>query len=292
MKLPNNINLPFFAYGIFKPGQLCYPRIADLVKEYSFSSISGSLKERDGVPLLLLNNISKINGALINFSDGQENQAYQRIADIEPEEVYTWKEAKIDNITANVLVGRRTDRGSFEIEHLNNWDGKNDPLFKQAIEEIDLILKVNSEFDWEYRSLFRLQMGYTLLWTAIERYAGLKYHLGNRATEKIYNIAEEKSFIKSLKKNVKDIRYIYSTTDLEKYTLDPDNPQKSIRYYYQVRSNAIHRGKVVTRDFDIIRSSLTELLAIFRDTLNEAFEDIDAYQLFSRKIDDKKNNNH
>ena len=66
---------------------------------------------------------------------------------------------------------------------------------------------------------------------------------------------------------------MFNTTDLSKYTLDPNNPVKSIDYYYQVRSNAVHRGKAVARDFDTVKLSLKELLAIFRDILNEAFKE-------------------
>lgn len=115
-------------------------------------------------------------------------------------------------------------------------------------------------------------MAYMLLWSAIERYAGLKYHLGKRSNEKVYQIAGEKCFADALQKIVQNRREVFSTTDLKKYTLDPSDPDKSIRYYYQVRSNAIHRGKAVTRDFDTVKSSLEELLAIFKELLNESFQ--------------------
>jgi len=115
-------------------------------------------------------------------------------------------------------------------------------------------------------------MAYTLLWSAIERYAGLKYHLGRNVNEKVFHIANENVFIDSLKKNVKSIRKIFSVTDLKKYTLDSNNPKGSLKYYYQVRSNVVHRGKAVTHDFDTVKSSLEELLAIFKDLLNEAFK--------------------
>jgi hypothetical protein len=133
-------------------------------------------------------------------------------------------------------------------------------------------LKANSEFGWDFRALLRLQMAYTLLWSAIERYAGLKYHLGEKATRKVLQIADEKCFADTLKKIVQNKREVYSTTNLEKCTLDPDNPKKSIEYYYQVRSNAVHRGKAVVRDFDTLKSSLGELHAIFTDMLADAFK--------------------
>jgi hypothetical protein len=86
MNIPNNTKLPFFAYGLFKPGQLCFFRIKDLVKEYSEAELSGRLKERDGIPLLILDSYSKIKGFLIQFIDENEVNAYKRIIGIEPED--------------------------------------------------------------------------------------------------------------------------------------------------------------------------------------------------------------
>ncbi|MBX3007621.1 MAG: hypothetical protein KF816_06290 [Melioribacteraceae bacterium] len=236
--------------------------------------VNGYLKERDGIPLLIKSDHSKINGYLIYFNSGKEAEAYYRIIDIEPDEVYRWEEVTVNQaISANALLGKREQRGSSDIENIDEWDGKNDPLFLQGVEEVEAILNNNSSFTWDYKKLFRLQMGYLLLWSAIERYAGLKYHLGKRANEKVYKIALEECFKDSLKKNVKKVREVFSATDLEKYVLDPNDPEKSIRYYYQIRSNAIHRGKAVTNDFDTVKSSLTELLAIFKDLLKNAFDE-------------------
>jgi len=116
-------------------------------------------------------------------------------------------------------------------------------------------------------------MAYTLLWTAIERYAGLRYHLGKDVQKKVYQIASEDIFARSLKRHVKHPRYVFRTNDLSKYTLDPNSPEKSIKYYFQVRSNSVHRGKVAGNDFDIIKNSLQELLYIFKEMLNAVWAD-------------------
>lgn len=273
MNRPNNVFLPFFAYGIFKPGQLCYSRIGDLVKNSTKCTVPGILKERDGLPLLVLgNNYSNIKGYLIHFIAGEEDKAYDRIIGIEPDEVYRWGVIKVNGSDANALIGKQEQKGSSDLEHFDEWDGKTDPFFKQGLEEVESILKANFDFDWEFMALLRLQMAYMLLWSAIERYAGLKYHLGKRSNEKVYKIAGEKCFADALKKIVQNKREVFSATDLAKYTLDPSDPEKSIRYYYQVRSNAIHRGKAVTRDFETVKSSLEELLVIFKELLNESFQ--------------------
>src|ERR1700686_287584 len=112
MKLPTETRLPFFAYGLFKPGQLCYFRISDLVINYRDVQVDGILKERDGIPLLSMSKDSKVKGVLIFFHRERETDAYQRVIDIEPEDVYRWEIiTTVDNVKANVLVGRKEDRG-------------------------------------------------------------------------------------------------------------------------------------------------------------------------------------
>ena len=152
MKLPSNTNLPFFAYGLFKPGQLCFSRIKKVAKNIIKSTAYGILKERDGIPLLVENNFHKIGGYLIYFYSGKESDAYQQIVEIEPEKVYRWSEVKInDTKIANVLLGKRELRGSSDLEHFDKWDGKSDPFFKQGLEEVEIMLKDNEnagEYAW------------------------------------------------------------------------------------------------------------------------------------------------
>lgn len=229
--------------------------------------------ERDGIPLLMKKGEGGIKGYLIRFCHGHENEAYNRINEIEPDAVYCWDEVRVNQVVeANALVGKKLDKGCTALKHAEEWDGKNDPFFNQGVEEVERILIENSNFDWEFRSLIRLQMAYSFLWSAIERYAGLKYHLGKKVDEKVFQIAKEKRFADSLRDHVREKRKAYSATDLRKYTLDPNNPEKSIRYYYQVRSNSIHRGKAAMRDFYILKPSLEELLDIFKDLIKEAFK--------------------
>jgi len=275
MKLPNNTCLPFFAYGIFKPGQIAYFRIKELVERTKEAKISGSLKERDGIPLLILGqNMKGVQGSLIAFKSGCDVDAYRRINQIEPNDVYRWQEVILcDKSRANALIGRKIGRGSSDFED-EVWDGKKDPLFNQALEIVTTICKENSEFDWNYKPLLNLQMGYFLLWMSIERYASLRYHLGSNVKHKIDQIAHESSFANGLKKHVhrKYQEEIFDTRNPEtKIKLNLEDPSSSLRYYYQVRSNSVHRGKTVPRDFDILSNSLRELLLIYKDMLQEAF---------------------
>ena len=73
------LDLPFFAYGIFKPGQIAYSKIRDLDFEMKEASINYLMKQRDGVPILLQKGNERYNtkGCLYDFSDGEK--AYRRI---------------------------------------------------------------------------------------------------------------------------------------------------------------------------------------------------------------------
>jgi hypothetical protein len=279
MQIPENPNLPFFAYGLFKPGQLGFFRIKPLVDNIRLGQIYGYLKERDGLPLLIPKpDCGQVSGTLIFFKSGYSEDAYSRIIDIEPDEIYLWcsppKKIKTEDgeFEANLLSGKRSDRGSAEFED-REWDGSKDPLFNEALDEIDDIINANSESSWDPRALFRLQMAYGLLWSAIERYTSFRYHLGTDVMEKVKRMATEEAFAIALKETIKKRRVIINIGNLDKLTLDSENPLKSIQYFYQVRCNSVHRGKAMFRDFDIIQQSLKDLLVIFRRTKDQAFLD-------------------
>lgn len=51
--------------------------------------------------------------------------------------------------------------------------------------------------------------------------------------------------------------------------LDPDDSLRSIRFYYQVRSNISHRGKSIWEERSLVAESLSQLSAIFREVLDE-----------------------
>ena len=73
LELPEDINLPFFAYGIFKPGQIAHPKIKRFVDEYTNNvKISYLMKHRDGVPILIEgeNERFQTEGTIIKFKEG------------------------------------------------------------------------------------------------------------------------------------------------------------------------------------------------------------------------------
>lgn len=264
-----DINLPFFAYGIFRQGEIAYFQIIDFVKKAeSNKSIKGKLMFRDGLYIIDKNGGVTVEGDLIWFKENKAQLAYDHINGLEPNKHYSWANINLNNQNVNVLYGKSPGKGSSDCDEVNSW---RDPLFTDAIEVVIEMLNDNKKFN-NFKNLFKIQMAYLLLWSSIERYTSLRYHFGKNVTNKVNNLATENAFVIALKKHVLERRTVFSTSNPadDKEILSSENPQKSLDYYYQIRSNITHRGKGVHKDFDMVYKSLDELLKIFTDVLEEA----------------------
>jgi hypothetical protein len=271
-------DLPFFAYGTFKPGQLGFLRLRKLVERIEPDCVlSGTLRERDGLPIVDEEGSGWIQGSLLFFKREKVVQAYMRIIEIEPDKHYRWDTGSVrargGTQVANVLFGRSPKKGSVSTG-ASDWDGKEDPLFTSALAVVQETLDHNQGFEPDLKPLFRLQMAYLLLWSAIERYVSLRYHLGDKVVEKVNQMAGEDAFVEGLQRLVSDKRSVYrADRPSDRVRLDPSKPKESIGYYYQVRSNITHRGKAAVNDFLTLKSSLEELHKIFRNVLDAAFKE-------------------
>lgn len=273
MEHPANIDRPFFAYGLFRPGQLAFFQLRELVSEVTDpAQVPGHLMLRDGLPIIDSAGYGNVIGALVTFLPERAVAAYDRISAMEPDKHYRWHEAQVDGKPANVLVGRSPRKGSVPCEE-REWNGWNDPLFTAALDVVEETLTSN-DFQWDLKPLFRLQMAYLLLWSSIERYVSLRYHLGDKVMGKVKQLAGEPAFTAGLLQHVNERREVYRADRPDKMEiLDPQSPEKALAYYYQVRSNMTHRGKGVVRDHERVKKSLEELLPIFREVLKAAERD-------------------
>lgn len=273
MEPPTNIGRPFFAYGLFRPGQLAFFQLRELISEVTDpAQVPGNLLLRDGLPIIDSAGHGRVTGALVTFLPERAAAAYDRISAMEPDKHYRWHEAQADGKPANVLVGRSPRKGSVPCED-DEWNGWNDPLFTAALDVVEETLTSN-DFQWDLKPLFRLQMAYLLLWSSIERYVSLRYHLGDKVMEKVSQLACEPAFVAGLLQHVKERRKVYrADRPDQRVILDPQFPEKALAYYYQVRSNMTHRGKGVVRDHERVKKSLAELLPIFREVLKAAERD-------------------
>jgi hypothetical protein len=105
-----NKALPFFAYGFFKPGELAYYKIKNIVEKHPEASVKGALFDKDGLPILVDEGSCKehkesIKGNILYFKKGKEETGYTAIDSIEPDSLYHWKVIETeDGIKVNALV--------------------------------------------------------------------------------------------------------------------------------------------------------------------------------------------
>src|SRR4051794_8101696 len=137
MERPANLDLPFFAYGLFKPGQLAFFQLRDFVSNVADPvRITGSLLLRDGLPIIDANSNRWVKGVLLTFSPGRAAEAYDRISAMEPDKHYRWDKGQVNETSANVLLGRFPRKGSVACED-DEWNGWKDPLFTAALEVVE-----------------------------------------------------------------------------------------------------------------------------------------------------------
>ena len=284
-KEKDNLKLPFFAYGIFKPGQLAYSRIEDYVLgEPKECIVKHGIYERDGIPFVCKDdNQGETIGYIIHFKEDERELAYDIIRKTESKKYYRWETTncyektnrgetdKKDYEEANILFGKKPSKSNPKPVEYGKYDGNNDIFFDYGVRLItgDMInYKKNNSFN----NFFRLQRNYLLLWTCIERYTSLKYG----ENTKHYNnqqLAGEQIFQDSFDHYVTEEREITNSQSLEKEKLRPGKYFKSIDYYYTMRSNVAHRGKSLSFvDERNLRKSLIELLNIFQCVLEDTFK--------------------
>lgn len=308
--LPPDTESPaFFTYGIFKPGQLGYLRIKDNVEDTELGTVGGQLYERNGAAVLDATEAGTVGGFVLLLRDPKST--YRKIGRVEPEDQYEWKKVEVDlqdehqgdSLEANLLIsetGITPREREIHDRHPDLrcqwWDGSDDPLFTHALTRIEEILVNAPEAldkgdpetlnECEAKKLFDLQMGYQLLWTAIERYLLLRYAEEGTVRRRDRNkLAGEKSFQKGveryLNRNTNGILNLQYPGN-EPSILEKEDPEAVLDFYWQLRNNVTHRGKGVRMEYDLLRNSLDELLQIFTEVLDSAFESAKEFQELDR----------
>ena len=277
LDLPDDISLPFFAYGIFKPKQVAHSKIKNHVDEEKTrpAKVNYLMKHRDGVPILVdgESEYNHTEGTLLTFRQGHEKEAYDIIAKTLSKKLYEWKSILINGENVNVLFGVNPDYGSDYIESCAervSFDGKNDPFFNDAIKLIEKNLNSNKHSPG-LEPFFELQMNYMLLWSAIERYSGIKYNKSKGENNRRF--ARQKAFREGIKKfEDKYHQPVFSTDDLMVHKFDADDIYETLYYYYTFRCNIVHRGKSMGSDYEMLKKATEELLEIFKDVLKDTFD--------------------
>lgn len=281
LSLPQNLDLPFFAYGSFKPAELAFTQIERFLgQQPTPATASGSLKVRDGLPLLDDRGGGTVHGFLFTFKKDRCSTAYTTICGFEPKNIYFWKEALLSSPTllTNLLVGKKLDRGRPHDLEGNSWSFRLDPVFNYGLRVVeDTAMQLGYEcfcnappehFEWP--RFFRLQMAYLLLWSAIERFSAFAYGPGLSPEERIKALGNDSRFLSALGRHLSSPSQVVSDSRDPRVRshLDITRPENAADYFYQVRSNLSHRGKGAWSDGEIVRQSLITLLAVFKHMLS------------------------
>lgn len=278
--LPDDLNLPFFAYGLFKSGQPGHSKIKKYVKRiWENTAPLPMFLERDGIPLLIqrgivseeivgpYDHIFYVSGEVLYFKKGMSLDAYMAIAAVEPKKQYVWDTLLVGGVEANALMARSPERGTTVLD-VHSWDVNKDDPFVGGVERF--VENAINLYEQEY-DFIALQAAYLMLWTAIERLAALKFYLGKRdgqvETLIEQSIAHDDAIAKALKKSEHpaSFRPIFRSDDpREKCTFDPQNTVKSIKYLRQIRHNVVHRGKAGMVDGQMTLDAVNLVSNLFR----------------------------
>ena len=275
---PDDINKPFFAYGVFKEGQIAHSKIKHYVDhiDYDVEVLNCKMMIRDGIPLIapIYSDDYDIKGQIIYFNQGDEVDAYNAISATEPKDLYEWGNITVEGIEANVLYGVNPDQGAYLYEtdngeYIDTFDGSQDPFFSEML---DFLEKERDNLKYDDYYIFRCQMIYMSLWSAIDRYCTLKYDSVNYQADNIRTLSADPVFIESI--NESNLPYrnpIYSTKDATDWKWQ-NSPYSKLYYYYVLRNNIIHRGKDRKTNIGVLGLCLKELLGIFRKVVNKTFK--------------------
>lgn len=268
-----NTKLPFFSYGIFRPGEIPFIGIINFIDKIEKLTIKGNIQIRDGVYLFSDEFEDDVNGFLIYFKTNLSESAYDFIKSLEHEKIFRWDIKQDENSNPfNLLLGKSPNKGSESIKELDyNYSTTKDPYFTTGLSMLKEFKL--PECDSALRGSFDIQMRYMFLWTIIERFTFLRYSFGMKATSRVNLLADNEHFIRGLKKYVKKERNIINTQDLSNRKLILDDPEQAIKYYYQVRSNLTHRGKGIPQDYDILKECYEELYNIINFVIENTIDE-------------------
>jgi hypothetical protein len=295
LELPPRIDLPFFAYGLEKPGEPAYDELvgAKVGQIRPGLILTGSLRYRDGLPLLDPEGTGGVEGAILHFLPGQELETYAAISAFAPRQHYRWltTDAQLANdetMTVNVLRGRRPRRGSPN-EWFRSWSAVSDPALHFGTHTVRRLalehavapfpsLTPDSPALWE--RFFGLQSAYLLLWLVLDRFAALAFGPGLSPTDRRNRLGDDPRFRDCvIAANVTPRPTAADSRDPQRSTRIREDGSGALYYWHTVQANLSHPGRTAFHDGVAVRQALVELHDTFRLLLLRCLPDLaDAWE--------------
>ena len=194
---------------------------------------------------------------------------------------------KVNGRKVNILMNNSHRSYPTYTPSWQNYDWRRDPVFLYTLKYLDkhiARLKNESEnkFDMrDFEAFIEIHSLYMVLWAALDRFLTFRY--GKSKTRNVKELSQESFFKESLSKNYNALskqeffkssyenenwkNLVFSAEDLTPYELNPQKPTCSAMYYYTLRNNVVHAGKMMPEERNIILNALLGLTEIYRDIL-------------------------
>lgn len=287
--LPEDTTLPFLTYGFYKPNQLAFSTIEKYVYHIEHASLNNWLEHVNGMPVLTNESFDdfKVDAYILEFKYAQQEKAYKTIGYSKNRHIYRWEVMKVNGRKVNILMNNSHRSYPTYTPSWQNYDWRRDPVFLYTLKYLDkhiARLKNESEnkFDMrDFEAFIEIQSLYMVLWAALDRFLTFRY--GKSKTRNVKELSQESFFKESLSKNYNALskqeffkssyenenwkNLVFSAEDLTPYELNPQKPTCSAMYYYTLRNNVVHAGKMMPEERNIILNALLGLTEIYRDIL-------------------------
>ncbi len=292
-RLKPNYELPFFAYGIFQPGEISFLGIREYVKKCTKDSVKGYLDIWDGITIIDIKGDKNIQGYVIEFKNKQEaEKAYSFINSIEPIELYQWSEEYTDSRKpVNLLIKSQRSHIDFKNNDADDWQtiwhdpfwnlSKNDYTPQESAIKILLNYQTPEFNKYSFAPIFDLQMHYLMLWTIVERFVFFRYGKQESINAGLRKFGNSLCFQEAYEKIATEgkNKWVFSSeTGQIRYKYYKQTKQCDILYYHQVRNNVTHRGKAAMaskKDYEIVKFAFNELIQIMKYVLIETKKECD-----------------
>lgn len=271
---------PFFVYGTLQPTELAFRRIAPLVAAARPAELADfGMFVRDGLPGLQVAEGARVHGYLLYAVPEAVQALRETIRAFEPKDLYAEVSvtvARADGTSVKALTHklRKDDRGAPEYWDEDHWTCAEDPLFLFGLPQLTRSIALAAEvpgypdsMDPRFWTNYLPILGQFLaLCGVLERYLTLAYapssvwsQLGDLGDSDAGRRASERAPAPSE-------TTVFSTDRLDAVRWAPGNEW---RFWYQVRSNAVHRGKAAFRDADLVATSAVGLSTALTALLGE-----------------------
>ena len=311
LDLPSNCDLPFLTYGLFKPGQLAFSQIKNRCKKRKIPVyIEGTLQHVNGMPVLLKKYDEDLDfpvkGYIIEFIKDRGTSAYKTICNSKDMHIYSWDTVEHNGEEVNVLVSvdprkmiNLFENPDADVSTLDLYDYNwtHDPVYKNALRFLDSRLddlgskiRLYGYDDIEKYSLLfvETQSLYMVLWSALDRFLTFRYSMYQ--TTNIKQLSEDPIFKKAIENCVDSDFTVTSAQNLKQITVSKNNPKCCAQYYYTLRNNVVHSGKMNVRETRKLFKALLELKSIFKYLLTDVEDE--GYEIeaeFYSTIEDELN---